>query len=356
MAAVTTLRRVSVRGPRVGEGTCIAGLWRELWDIHESWGSYPGAKDERAYEEVASRVDDEARARGGGVVLGRHLHLVGTLGAGPLGQVEGWLERFGDRSGTPWTCEVRSLVVASHAKNLGLGAALLEALGGASAAMLRAPAFLVAEVLAPNSAYAFYTKLGYRPISWIARLDDLAQSRRTYSERRNRPIIARAARPDDAYALAVLDAALAGRRRSMGDLRFDPPSAIDATLIAALSARLDGAWAFGHMPLDLVVTDEAGTVRASASLFVAVLEPPFLPLRRAILTRLSLDGAADPAPLMEAMVPFAAQVATSWGAKTMEISDLSAPGTELHDATLATGAKPWSAIMARRYLPGAVTR
>ncbi len=356
MAAVTTMRPHPVRGPRSGEGAHIAALWRELWDVHESWGSYAGSKDDEAYADVAARIEVESRSRGGGIVLGRHLHLVAVQGAEPLGQVEGWLDRFGERASTPWTCEVRSLVVAARARGTGLGRALLETLAAAAVATLRAPTFLVAEVLAPNPAYAFYASLGYAPISWVARVDDLARARSAYAARRGHPIVARPARPDDAYALAVLDGVLAARRRALGDLRFDPPSAIDATLIAALAARLDGAWAFGHMPLDIVVTDESGVIRASASLFVSLLEPPFIPVRRAILTRLSFDSAADPGPLMLALVPFAAQVATSWGAKTMEVSDLSAPGTDLHDAAIEAGARPWSTIVAKRCEPAAASR
>ena len=67
MAALTSTSRIAVRAPRPGEGGAVAGLWRELWDVHESWGSYPGSKEDSAYEQVASRVDQDSRARGGNV-------------------------------------------------------------------------------------------------------------------------------------------------------------------------------------------------------------------------------------------------------------------------------------------------
>jgi len=44
MAAVATPAAI-VRAPREGEGTSVARLWRELWDVHESWGGYPGEHD-----------------------------------------------------------------------------------------------------------------------------------------------------------------------------------------------------------------------------------------------------------------------------------------------------------------------
>ncbi len=348
MAALSSTSSVAVRAPRPGEGAVIAGLWRELWEVHESWGSYPGSKEASAYEQVAARVDQDSRARGGNVMLGRHLHLVATLDGVPLGQVEGWVDRFGDSPMTPWTCEVRSLVVSERARGLGLGRALLDALGDAATTLVRGPSVLVAEVLEPNPAHTFYSKAGYSPVSWVARVDELDRHVSTPPDASTRP---RVAHPSDAYALALLDASLAARRRAQGDVRFDPPRAIDATLIGALAARLDGAWAYGPMPQELVVTDATNTLRASTSLYVAPLDPPFLPVRRAILTRVGVDAAADPTPYLRALVPFAAHIATTWGARTLEISDLSAPGTPLHRAALASGARPWSRVVSKRHLP-----
>ncbi len=350
MAALSAPARVAVRAPHAGEGAVVASLWRELWDVHESWGSYAGAKDEAAYDQVAARIDQDSRIRGGNIILGRHLHLVATLdGGAPLGQVEGWVDRFGESPMTPWTCEVRSLVVNEKARGHGLGRALLAALGNAATTLVRGPVVLVAEVLEPNPAHTFYARAGYSPISWVGRIDDL--EKHLHPTRDSSGISARVARPSDAYALALLDTTLAGRRRAQGDVRFDPPRAIDATLIGTLAARLDGSWAFGPMPQELVVTDAKGTLHTATSLYVAPLDPPFLPARRAILTRLGVDAATDPAPYLSALVPFAAQIATTWGARTMEISDLSAPGTPLHRAAIEAGARPWSRVVAKRHLP-----
>jgi GNAT superfamily N-acetyltransferase len=351
VAAVSARPRVEVRAPRPSEGKAIAQLWRALWDAHEGWGSYAGAKDEATYAEVASRIDREAQTRAGQPALGRHLHLVAAYDGEPLGQVEGWLDRFGDAPSTPWTCEVRSLVVSERAQTCGLGRALLTGLGRAATQLSRAPTLLVAEVLAPNPAITFYERIGYAPVSWVTRVDDLAAARAAYIEARSVEYTPRAARSSDAYALAALDSVLADRRRASGDVRFDPPRALEATYIGALAARLDGAWPFGQMPLEVVVADASGAVRASASLYVSSLDPPFLPFRRGVLTRLSVDPAADPAPIVRAMLPFAAQVATSWGAQVLEVSDLGPPGTPLHDATLAAGARRWSTVVAKLHTP-----
>src|SRR5207248_8348586 len=99
------------------------------------------------------------------------------------------------------------------------------------------------------------------------------------------PYEAYAARPataNDALAIALLDPALAARRRAQGDVRFDRPRAVDATFVGALAAHL----ARPPSPLDqseLVVVDQTGVVRASASLTVMSLDPPFIPARRGLL-------------------------------------------------------------------------
>src|SRR5215469_5318259 len=154
MAALSRPDRVTVRGPLPGEGVGIAALWRELWDAHEAWGGYPGTRDPRVYADVARRLDDDARVRGGHPILGRHVHLVADLGGVVCGQVEGWFERHGIDPSTPFTCEVRSLVVSDWARRLGAGRALLDGLASAARSLARgAPCLLAAEVLEPNPAH-----------------------------------------------------------------------------------------------------------------------------------------------------------------------------------------------------------
>jgi hypothetical protein len=162
------------------------------------------------------------------------------------------------------------------------------------------------------------------------------------------PERARVAQPRDALAIAILEAALANRRKRLGDQRFDPPRAVDAAWLGAITAHLQSS---SQMPVDVVALDAAGAVRASATLLVMTLDPPFLPVRRAALTRASVDPALDPTPLVGSLVDFAARVSSRWGAQTLEITDLGAPGSPLHEAVLRTGARPWSRVVTRLWHP-----
>ncbi|HEX8792475.1 MAG TPA: GNAT family N-acetyltransferase [Polyangiaceae bacterium] len=341
MAALSQARRVSVRGPLPGEGTSIAALWRELWDAHEAWGGYPGARDARVYAEVARRLDDDARVRSGHPILGRHIHLVADLGGVACGQVEGWFERHGIDPLTPFTCEVRSLVVTQRARNLGAGRALLEALAvSARTLSAGAPCVLAAEVLEPNPAQAFYERVGYLPVAYGARLEATAA-------RRAPPLRARVAVPHDALAIARLETTLAARRRFAGDLRFDRPHALEATVVGAIAAHLGSPASVDADPSTLVALDEGGEVRAAASFTVQALQPPFVPMRRALLGRFAVDPAQPCAPLVHALVSLACRLALAQAASTLELTDLSAPDSELHAAAIATGAVPWSRVVTR---------
>jgi GNAT superfamily N-acetyltransferase len=297
MAAVTKAPSVVVRAANVDEGAAIARLWRELWDAHEVWGGYAGTRDPRVYDQLAVRLSEDARVRAGHPVLGRHVHLVAHTDLGVVGQVEGWFERHGVEETTPHTCEVRSLIVSSRTRSRGVGRALLEALAQVARHMSRgAPVVMAAEVLEPNPAHAFYARVGYAPVSWTARLgtegaslDEGPVSAGGWS--------ARLATADDALAIAMLDPALAARRRAQGDVRFDRPRAVEATFVGALAAHL--ARPAGVLDQsELVVVDDANNVRASASLTVMSLDPPFLPARRGLLGRFAVDPALDPRPLV----------------------------------------------------------
>lgn len=345
MAAVTKAASIIVRAAKPDEGRRISGLWRELWDAHEAWGGYAGARDPRVYDQLATRLSDDARVRGGQPVLGRHVHLVAaTADQGAVGQVEGWFERHGIDETTPYTCEVRSLIVSSTARTRGTGRALLDELARVARQMSRgAPVVMAAEVLEPNPAHAFYAKTGYAPVSWTARVTtEGAASELVPPE----PFRARPATPNDALAIAMLDPALAERRRAQGDVRFDRPRAVDATFVGALAAHL--ARPIGALDqCELVVVDRQHVVRASASLTVMSLDPPFLPARRGLLGRFAVDPAVDPTPLVGPLVRLGKRLALLRGAATLELTDLDPPGSPLHRGAIDAGGQPWSRIVER---------
>ncbi|MBK6692399.1 MAG: GNAT family N-acetyltransferase [Myxococcales bacterium] len=346
MAALISSRNVHVRAAQAGEGRQVAGLWRELWEAHEGWGGYAATRDERAYAQLAIRLDEDARIRGGHPLLGRHVHLVAAIGDDLVGQVEGWLERQGEDAETPLTCEVRSLVVTKGAREGGLARALLAALSREARTFSGgAPVLLAAEVLDPNPAQAFYEHLGFRPVSWSTRI---ATERRGRG-RHDTPIRARAGTADDAVAIALLETVLAGRRRRAKDARFDRPRALDAALASAIALHLSQRPTSPFDPVELVA-DDRGRVRGNACFVTNWLDYPFAPARRAILGRIVLDPAEpEPLRLLEPIVVQACRHAITAEAPTMEITDLDGPGGPLYTATQALGARPWSRIMLRAY-------
>ncbi len=300
-------------------------------------------RDARVYARLARRLDEDARVRAGQSVLGRHLHLLADRGGVPCGQVEGWFDRLGTEMSTPYTCEVRSLVVTAHARRLGVGHALLDALGLAAHSMARgSPCLLAAEVLAPNPGYAFYTRMGFRPVSWTARIE----ARTGAKLASGLSMRARVAGPGDAVAVAHLESLLATRRRDAGDLRFDRPRAVDAAFLDIVAAHLAGNFIAQSIdPCTLVACDGAGTVRATASFAVHALEPPFLPDRRALVGRFSADLTCPGDWSLRALVALSSQMALVRGAPCVEITHLTEPGTGLFDAAIASGALPWSRIV-----------
>jgi GNAT superfamily N-acetyltransferase len=340
---------VAVRAARPGEGTALAALWRELWDVHEQWGGYPASRDARVYAQIAAKLDQDARARAGHPLLGRHAHFVAEIGGSACGQVEGWLDRLGVSSASPLTCEVRSLIVGRSTRNRGAGRALLEALARATRdAANGSSCVLAAEVLEPNPAQAFYARVGYAVVSWAARLEAPAGA-----VPRIPFVTGRMAGPQDALAIARLEGALAERRYAAGDARYDPPSAVDATLASTIAAQMAAETltprrnAPARGTATIVAVDDSGVVRGVASSAVQALEPPFLPIRRALIGRFALDPACAARPLVQAIVACGCRWAASQGAHYAELTDLSAPGTELHDAALAIGARPWSRLVIR---------
>jgi hypothetical protein len=343
MAAVTRLDGVSVRGARPGEGRAIADLWRELWDAHEAWGGYPASRDSRVYDDLAGRLDEDARVRASHPVLGRHVHLVASVDGALAGQVEGWFERHGVDTITPFTCEVRSLIVTAPLRKSGAGRVLLDVLASTALGLARGGAVvLAAEVLEPNPAFSFYERVRYAPVSWVTRIGaDAAASKAPHA---GSPYIARVAEPRDALAVAVLESSLAARRRSFSDVRYDRPRAVDATFVSAIAAHLGAAPRGPLDALEIVVADRHGSVRASASFAVGSLDAPFIPSRRAVMGRFAVDPALDPQPLILPMVAFGCRLAKERAAPHVELTDLTPPGTPIYKATLHAGAVPWSRI------------
>ncbi|MGO9837638.1 MAG: GNAT family N-acetyltransferase [Polyangiaceae bacterium] len=344
MAALSQAR-VRVRAAAPGEGVEIAALWRELWEVHEQWGGYPGSRDPRVYADLAVRLDDDARLRAGHAVLGRHVHLVADLGGIPCGQVEGWLERHGVDASTPLTCEVRSLIVSQRARCRGAARALLDTLARTTRSSCRGgPCLLAAEVLSRNPANAFYERIGYEPVAWTARIEAAGRV-----DSASTPFRARLAGPEDSVAVLHLEVNLATRRRVAGDRRFDGPCPIDSGDLGALVGHLASHSGAGSLqdPATLVVVDGAGVPRAAASFTVHALEPPFVPVSRALLGRFALDEDLPASVLVAPMVAFARRFAAARGALHVELTDVSPPGTGLHDAVLGTGATAWSRLFMR---------
>jgi GNAT superfamily N-acetyltransferase len=344
MAALSRSPRVRVRAAVPGEGAAVAALWRELWDAHETWGGYPGSRDPRVYAQLAARLDEDARVRAGHPVLGRHVHVVADLGGAPCGQVEGWVDRHGVEPSTPTTCEVRSLVVSRGARGQGVGRALLDALASATAAAAHGmPCVLAAEVLAANPANVFYDRVGYRPVAWSARVEAAAGASIAGDA-----LTARLGAARDHLAVAWLEAALAARRRDAGDARFDGQCPVDGRLVEALALQLElGGDGSQRDPTTLVAVDAGGAVLGSGSFAVHALEPPFAPCSRALAGRFSIAEARHARPAVAALVSLACRLALAHGARFVELIDLPAPGTAIHEAALAAGARPWSRVVTR---------
>ena len=328
-----------------GEGPAIAALWRELWDVQEAFGGYPGSRDPAVYTNLARLLDEDARARAGHPVRGHHVHLVADIGGVPCGQVQGWFDRHGVEPTTPFTCEVRSLIVAERARGFGAGRVLLQALTATAKILSNGmPYVLAAEVLEPNPAVSFYERIGYVTVGHSARMDP-AQSASSRDAFATSPV-ARVALPQDALSIAQLDRVLAARRRAMADVRFDPPRLIDATTVDGIATQL-----LAHAgdeppnPAVLVSVDADGVVVGAALFIVQELEPPFVPGLRALLGHFAVSPACATTPVVLSLVALACRLSLLRGASQMAIADLSAPGTELHEAALALGATPWSRLM-----------
>ncbi len=323
------MANVRVTALMPGDGTLVAALWRDLWILHESWKGYPASRDPAVYAELAERLETWAQRRRADPLLGQHVHLVARDANGTaLGQVEGWIERHGLVA--PPTCEIRSLIVAPSARGAGVGRLLLTELEELARRLARGPTFVVAEVLVPNPALAFYARLGYRPISLTMMLPTRAPS----CELR-----ARDATAADAMAVARLEMERRLVARGRGDLRLDRPSSVDASFTHTVAQHLSAA-----AGSELHYSE--GPHAAHASLTVATLEAPFEPVVRAALGRLALAHGSH-----TAIVPLAAlaqQRARRRGAPRIEIAELSVdPADSVNRALEREGALAFSRIVGR---------
>jgi GNAT superfamily N-acetyltransferase len=364
---------VQIRGPRPGDGAAIASLWRELWELHEDWGGYPGSKLDADYLHVAARIDREAHERDGDPVAGRHIHLVAWLDGELVGQVEGWLERYGVRALA--TCEVRSLVVHAKARGKQVGRSLLETLERV-ATSLAGPTFLAAEVLHKNPWASFYAKLGYRAFQQHLGFDasSLINGKFAKIKPRSPTTRVRAAVPEDALSLARFDVHFAQLRHARGDRRFDRARAIDATLLDAirqhlaehqparpgaskgLAASSDNVSSKTHtkeaapLTMELVLEDADRRPLGSASMMISTLEPPFQRRKRGVVGRVCLLphlSEAEVASAAEALLLHTAPIFRHNGAPTFEVVDLSTQSDNLIEALHRLGGTSWSNVVGK---------
>lgn len=334
------LTTCEVRLARAGEGASLARLWKLLWDEHEPWGGYLGTRDAAVYAEVARRIDGQLSARLRTPECARHIHVAAEQGGEIVGQVEGWLDRFGVAPSTPPTCEVRSLVVSRSARGRGVGRALLDELAAQALARVSGGSVaMAAEVLERNPAHDFYARSGYHPVAHSLMLDRL----------RAVPPVPRGRRAvsADALRLVRLDEPLAMRRRAAADPRYDAARPVDASLLEALAEHLAKAAREPPCAYELVSSDRGGVVRAAATLALMPLDPPFAPAIRATLARLSVDPATTEPDVVAAILSLAARDASHRGATRLEVTDLGPPGTTLHDDLLRRGLVPWSRTVVR---------
>lgn len=334
---------VRVRAPHAGEGVAVSKLWRELWEVHEGFGGYETSHEPGAFEAVAKRIDEEARLRQGEPMLGRHAHLVAELDGRVVGQVEGWIDRKRAAARAPAICEVRSLIVAGSAQRKRVGRALMDGLFEVAARATRGePTLAAAEVLDRNPARVFYDGMAFKSAAHALRIAsrDASVVREVFS------VTAREARPEDAFAVCVLDAHFYETRRQQGDGRLGPPREIDATLLSTVAESIR-ATTRGSMsgPVHFVITDATGKVRGKALFGVNVLLSPFARAKRAIVGFVAFDPSMDARSVATALVSSAGKLALLRGARWIEIVDLPRPETPMHDAFLAAGCSPWSATV-----------
>jgi GNAT superfamily N-acetyltransferase len=321
-----------IRAPRLRDGAEVAALWRELWDLHTGWGGYKGSAEPAIYTHLATRLENDFRHRQEQTLEGAHIHLVALEKDRIVGQVEGWLERYGERSETHTTCEVRSLVVGQAGRGLGIGRQLLETLGRVSVAESGRPVVMVAEVLTKNPALQFYQRMGF----------SISSLSRKLSRPPSPAVFARPAGASDAFAVGLLSEHLARERRKRGDLRFDPPASLDAARVSAIAVYLRQQ---NSSAVDHIAFAPDGTAIGTATLSTTSLDPPFLPQRRAALGRFALSDSRLAQKAFSALIASAWQDAQTHGATFIELTELTEAPTPTLTYAVELGTEPWSTIV-----------
>lgn len=338
-----------VRAVDARDAAALLRLHRELWFDHDERGGMPASRDEEVWDIYGAVLERQLAHRDGrrapsGSFEGKLGHLVAEWEGRVVGQVEIYLDRFGWDAKTPHVAELRSLIVTQEARGLGLGAALVREAAAASRARTGANTIVAAEVLARNEALSFYDRLGFRTLERLTSICAPPPMPDGFT--------VRAATPDRAGELAVLDHEARVRRQNWGDPRFDPPPegvGADMVRMIADGLALDEAQRAaepGRVREELLVRDPKGRAVAAGYLVASPLGPPFAPVIRAEIARVAADP-GDPAAVTgaHALVAHAWERVASLGAREMLVRT---PFLDPIGAALATvdRARPFSWILA----------
>lgn len=290
--AVKALRNGWVRAVDARDAHALLRLHRELWIDHDLRGGMPAARDEATWQSYGHVLERQLSHRDGrrspnGAFEGKLGHFVAEWDGRVVGQVEVYLDRFGFHARTPHVAELRSLIVTTDSRGLGLGAALVREAASSSRTRAGDVTLIAAEVLARNEALAFYDRLGFRTLERLVAL--------AAPPPRSSDMTVRTARTNDAPELAVLDHGSRVRRHGWGDPRFDAPTGGvggDLVRIIADGIALDDAQRgveVGRLREEIVALDRNGRARAAAYLVASPLGAPFSPVVRAEVARLAAD-------------------------------------------------------------------
>ena len=289
------------RAAKPDEGRAIAGLWRELWDAHEAWGGYAGTRDPRVYEQLAQRaLGGRTRARRAARPRSPHAPRRGQRTAASSGRsrdgssVTASTRRRRSRARcarSSWSSQARDARRRARAARSARAASR-----GSSAAARRWCSRPRCSSRIPRTRST--RSVGYTPVSWTARIaTDGARGRAAVT-------IAYVARVGDAERRASRSRCSIRRSRRAVARRATSASIARAPSTQRSSARSPRT-SRGPSAIDRASSSpsiDGGMVRASASLTVMSLDPPFLPARRGLLGRFAVDPALDPRPLVAALV------------------------------------------------------